>query len=82
MRSILNFISFPGIADQGGGSQKVLSSSIGYSGVEMGEDRKETLAGQGGLNQYATRKMTRKRRCENGGAMRLNSIAFEFRECT
>ena len=35
IRSIFNFISFPGIADQGGGSQKVLSSSIGYSGVEI-----------------------------------------------
>ena len=35
IRSIFNFISFPGIADQGGGFQKVLTSSIGYSGVEI-----------------------------------------------
>ena len=31
MRSIFNFISFPGIADQGGGSEKVLSFSMDYS---------------------------------------------------
>ena len=31
MRSIFNFISFPGMADQGGGSEKVLSFSIDYS---------------------------------------------------
>ena len=31
MRSIFDFISFPGMADQGGGSEKVLSFSIDYS---------------------------------------------------
>ena len=35
IRSIFNFISFPGIADQGGGSQKVLSFSIDYLQVEI-----------------------------------------------
>ena len=35
MRSIFNFISFPGIADQGGGSEKVLSFSIDYSRGEI-----------------------------------------------
>ena len=35
MRSIFNFILFPGMPDQGGGSQKVLSSSIAYSGIEI-----------------------------------------------
>ena len=35
IHSIFNFISFSGTADQGGGPQKVLSSSIGYLGVEI-----------------------------------------------
>ena len=38
IHSIFNFISFSGTADQGGGFQKVLSPSIGYSGVEI-EDK-------------------------------------------
>ena len=35
MRSIFNFISFPGIADQGGGSQKAPTFSIDYLQVEI-----------------------------------------------
>ena len=35
MRSIFNFISFPGIADQGGGFEKALSFSIDYLQVEI-----------------------------------------------
>ena len=35
MRSIFNFISFPGIADQGGGSDRTPSLSIDYFQVEI-----------------------------------------------
>ena len=43
MRSIFNFISFPGIADQGGGFEKALSFSIDYLQVEI-----ENVGGNGG----------------------------------
>ena len=38
MRSIFNFILFPGMPDQGGDSEKVLSFSIDYSQGEIEDE--------------------------------------------
>ena len=46
MRSIFNFISFPGIADQGGGFEKALSFSIDYLQVEI-----EKVGSNGGITK-------------------------------
>ena len=46
MRSIFNFILFPGIADQGRGFEKALSFSIDYLQVEI-----ENIGSNGGAKK-------------------------------